>query len=142
MSSNGNHLVFVSHGSRDTWVASRIADAIRNSGAVPFLDEAEIQIGADFEEKILQFLAEAHELVVLFTPWSLDRPYVWSELGAAWIRRIPIVVVLHGITPVEFQTRPGAPTYLKKRDIVELNEIPQYFTELGVRVRARSEVQS
>ena len=142
MSNAANHLVFVSHGSRDTWVAARIAECVRNSGAVAFLDEAEIQIGADFEEKILEFLERAHELVVLFTPWSLDRPYVWSELGAAWIRRIPIVVVLHGLTPSEFQSRPGAPTYLKKRDIVELNDIPQYFLQLAERACSSQEAKS
>jgi hypothetical protein len=28
-------------------------------------------------------------LVVLLTPWALERPYVWIELGASWGRRIP-----------------------------------------------------
>lgn len=65
-------LVFVSHSGIDTWVAKQIAREIAGCGAVPFLDEAEIDVGADF--------------VVLITPWALDRPYVWAELGAAWGR--------------------------------------------------------
>jgi hypothetical protein len=51
--------------------------------------------GAQFEQDILVALDRAHELVVIFTPWSLDR-HVWAELGAAWGRRIPIVVLLFG----------------------------------------------
>ena len=69
-------LVFVSHSSTDTWVARQIARRIDECGAESFLDEAEIDVGADFEDDILTFLERADELVVLFTPWSLSRPYV------------------------------------------------------------------
>jgi len=74
--------VFVSHSARDTWVARQIAREITKCGAEAFLDEAEIGIGDDFEEEILAFLDNADELVVLMTPWALERPYVWAELGA------------------------------------------------------------
>jgi hypothetical protein len=39
----------------------------------------------------LASLDKADELVVLMSPWALERPYVWAELGAAWTRRIPIL---------------------------------------------------
>ena len=131
---DGAKLVFVSHSGEDTWVARQIARGVTEQGARPFLDEADISVGADFEEDIRQFLAAAHELVVLFTPWSLDRPYVWAEIGAAWIRRIPIVLLLHGISVADFQARPGAPVFLKKRDMIKLNDIDHYLEELGQRV--------
>lgn len=91
-------LVFISHSGQDTWVAKQIAREVEAHGGSPFLDEAQIDAGADFEEGILDFLQRAHELVVLLTPWALDRPYVWAEIGAAWSRRIPIVALLLGIT--------------------------------------------
>jgi hypothetical protein len=90
-------LVFISHAGEDTWIARQIAREIRECGARPFLDQADIHVGADFEEDIREFLDRADELVVLFTPWSLERPYVWAEIGAAWIRRIRIVVILLGL---------------------------------------------
>ena len=127
-------LVFVSHSSRDTWVAKQIADEIRACGAVPFLDEADIETGAEFEEAILTFLSKAHELVVLLTPWALDRPYIWAEIGAAWGRRIPIVAILHGITPQELQSRPGMPVLIKKRNLIDLNDVGTYLKELRYRV--------
>jgi hypothetical protein len=126
--------VFVSHAGEDTWVARQIAREISALGAHPFLDEADIDVGADFEEDIRAFLEKADELVVLFTPWALKRPYVWAEIGAAWIRRIPIIVVLHGLLPKDFQANPNAPVFLKKRDIIRLNDLDGYFEQLRARV--------
>jgi hypothetical protein len=127
-------LVFVSHGGEDTWIARQIALGIEANGARPFLDEADIDAGAEFDEAIRSFLDEADELVALFTPWSLERPFVWLEIGAAWIRRIPIVVVLHGLTVAMFQSRPSVPVVMKQRDIISLNDIDAYFRQLGDRV--------
>jgi hypothetical protein len=128
-------MVFVSHSARDTWVAKQIAREIENCGARPFLDEAEIGVGEDFEEEILKFLEEADELVVLVTPWALERPYVWAELGAAWTRRLPIIILLQGMTPGELQSRPGVPVFLKKRNLVDLNDAESYFAELRRRAQ-------
>lgn len=127
-------MVFVSHSGPDTWVAKQIAREIEARGATPFLDEAQVDAGADFEEDILEFLQRAHELVVLLTRWALDRPYVWAEIGAAWGRRIPIVALLLGITATELQSRPGIPVLLKKRDLLELNDVEVYLEQLGARV--------
>jgi hypothetical protein len=129
-------LVFVSHSGTDTWVARQIARAISECGATPFLDEAEIDIGADFEDDILAFLEKANELVVLITPWALERPYVWAELGAAWGRRLPIAVLLLGLSAKELNERPGVPNLLNRRNLVPLNDIDRYFEELRARVRA------
>jgi hypothetical protein len=134
-SSATKRLVFVSHSGVDTWVAKQIAREIAARGATPFLDEAHIDAGADFEEDNVDFLQRAHELVVLLTPWALERPYVWAEIGAAWVRRIPIVALLLGISATELQTRPGIPELLKKRDLLELNDIEVYLKQLGARVQ-------
>jgi hypothetical protein len=75
-----SRFVFISHSGPDTWVAKQIAREIEARGATPFLDEAQVDAGADFEEDILNFLERAHELVVLLTPWALDRPYVGLKL--------------------------------------------------------------
>jgi len=130
-------LVFVSHSGEDTWVARQIAREISERGATPFLDEADVDVGAEFEEDIREFLDRADELLVLFTPWALERPYVWIEIGAAWQRRLPIVVVLHGLSAKDFQAHPNAPVFLKKRDIIRLNELDQYLKQLSSRNRSR-----
>jgi hypothetical protein len=134
----GRRLVFISHSGADTWVAKQIAREIEACGATPFLDEAHIDAGADFEEDILNFLAHAHELVVLLTPCALNRAYVWAEIGAAWGRRIPIVALLLGLTPAEVQAHPGVPVLLKKRDLLPLNEVDVYLRQLKLRAQQES----
>ena len=52
-------LVFVSHSGPDTWVAKQIAREIEAHGGTPFLGEAQVDAGADFEEEILEFLQES-----------------------------------------------------------------------------------
>lgn len=131
-------VVFISHAGTDAWVARKIADEVNTCGAVPFLDEADIDIGEDFEEYILTALANAKELVVLLTPWSLKRPYVWAEIGAAWGRRIPIVGILHGITATDLQADASIPVILKRRNLISLNEVDEYLAELKERVALRS----
>ncbi|HVU11232.1 MAG TPA: toll/interleukin-1 receptor domain-containing protein [Phototrophicaceae bacterium] len=136
-SSAKKYLVFISHSGEDTWVAQQIAREIKAAGADVFLDAANIKIGDEFEEDILKSLDIADELLVLFTPWALERPYVLAEIGAAWSRRIPIVTVLHGLSIAEFRGRPNLPIFLIKRDMIKLNDIDQYFSQL--RARGESE---
>ena len=131
-------VVFISHAGTDAWVARKIAEGVNACGAVSFLDEADIDIGEDFEEDILAALDNAKELIVLLTPWSLERPYVWAEIGAAWGRRIPIVGILHGITAAELQAKASVPVILKRRNLISLNEVDGYLAELKERVALRS----
>jgi hypothetical protein len=132
----GRHLVFISHSSVDSWVAAQIAGHVQQCGAATFLDEAQIELGADFEADILANLERANELLVLLTPWGLSRPYVWAELGAAWGRRIPIIGLLHGIELSDLQARPEIPIFLKKRDMISLNRIDTYLDQLRDRLSA------
>jgi TIR domain len=131
-----NYLLFISHSGADTWVARQLSNAGRSVGADIFLDEAEIAIGADFEADILASLNRASELLVLITPWALERPYVWMEIGAAWSRQIPIVVILNGISASDFQERARIPVLLKKRNLIDINSADRYFAELETRVSA------
>ena len=130
-------LVFISHSGRDTWVAKQIAREVTACGANFFLDESDIEVGTEFEDSIHDSLSKADELLVLLTPWALDRPYVWAEIGAAWGRKIPIVAILHGLDAQTLQSRPGIPVLIKKRNLIELNEIGVYFKQLRARARKR-----
>lgn len=133
------YLVFISHSGEDTWIAKKVATECQTVGADTFLDEAQIAVGARFEQDILEALRRANEFVVLVTPWALQRPYVWLEIGAAWLRGIPIIVLLLGLTATEFQERANIPAALKERNLLSLNNADRYFTELAERVARQSE---
>jgi len=139
MTTSKQWFIFISHSRKDTWVAKQIAREITMCGASAFLDEADVEVGDDFEERILEFLEKAHELLVLLTPWALERPYVWAELGAAWARRIPIVGVLQGLSAAELQSRASIPIFLKRRDLIDINDIDRYFAELAIRIGRKAQ---
>jgi hypothetical protein len=127
-------LVFISHAGTDAWVAKQISDQIESLGARTFLDEAHIAVGQDFEEEIRAALNQADELLVLLTPWSLKRSYVWAEIGGAWVRGIPIIGILYGLTPEELHAQPGVPILLKRREMIDINQLDQYFLQLKNRI--------
>ncbi|MBM3225050.1 MAG: TIR domain-containing protein [Candidatus Tectomicrobia bacterium] len=128
--------VFISHSSVDTWVARQISAHAGLCGAGTFLDEADIQHGDDFDQAILQAARLSTELVVLLTPWSINRPYIWIEIGLFWSAQKRIVGVLHGLTSKDISTDERIPALLKKIDLVNLNDIDSYFLQLRQRVLA------
>lgn len=128
-------LVFISHSSEDTWVARQIAEKTRALGARTFLDEDDLDIVDEPNDRLREELSKANELLVLITPWAMKRPWIWIEIGVAWSRDLPFVVVLHGVTRKDFLSRPDAPTFLKAKNFTPLNEMDRYFDELEKRAR-------
>ena len=122
--------VFVSHSSVDTWVARQIARNIEACGATAFLDEADMEHGDDFEERIIAAANSSSELLVLLTPWATTRPYIWLEMGLFWGSRKRIVGVLHGVTAKDLSSDERIPVLLKRTDLVDLNRIDSYFDQL------------
>lgn len=126
--------VFISHSSVDTWVARQIARALEERGATYFLDEADMEYGDDFEDKILTAVRASQELLVLLTPWAIKRPYIWLEVGAIWGQGQRIVGVLYGLGVKELMTDEGTPALLKRITLVEINKLDEYFDQLAARV--------
>jgi hypothetical protein len=49
-----------------------------------------------------------------------------------------IVVILHGITPVDFQGNPDIPVIFKQLDVLDLNDVSKYFSQLKNRTSPNS----
>ena len=126
--------VFISHSGIDTWVARQIQLSIIDLGVNTFLDDACLAVGDDFEKIILHELQTSNELVVLLTPWSLERPYVWLEVGAAWISDIRIVGIFYGLTLEELSSNIKNPIFIKKNNLISLNDFDTYLEQLSKRV--------
>jgi len=125
MSVNSHRIqVFISHSTSDTWVAQQIAGHVQRCGAGTFLDQANIQHGDDF-----------NELLVLLTPWSVNRPYVWLEIGVFWGNRKRIVGILHGVTAKDLAADEKTPVVLKRIDLLDINKIDSYFAQLRDRAK-------
>ena len=132
--------VFISHGSPDLWVAKQLEAHVKACGAETFLDHDRIEFGDDFEEVIISEAENATELLVLFTPLTSERPYVWLELGMFLGARKRIVAILYGISLSDLAKDQLTPIMLKRITSVEINKVDEYFRQLRGRVEA-SEAQ-
>ncbi|MDH6268482.1 hypothetical protein M2360_003888 [Rhizobium sp. SG_E_25_P2] len=93
-------LVFVSHAAVD----KEIAREFKNDITADFLGLCEIfvssnldsiQAGHEWANVIKQNLEKCSILVGLLSPVALQRPWVYCEFGAGWIRGIPTIPVCH-----------------------------------------------
>lgn len=124
--------VFISHSGNPRLVA-RIAAGVRKAGALPYVDELDLQAGDPIVENIFSHLARCFELVVVLTPQSLRRYWIWAEIGAATAGRRRIVGVLHGLKPSDVRMKQGG-ELLAGAKLIELRELTRYFKELRQRL--------
>jgi hypothetical protein len=128
------HIVFISHASRDKWIAGQLKKELTAVGAECFLDSSGIDTGDEFDEELKHALHASSELLVLLTPAALERPYVWIEIGIAWMQGKRIVGILHGMTTGELAARDGTPAFLKGIHLRDINELDEYLDELRRRI--------
>lgn len=128
--------IFISHGSEDSWVASQIARRIKQDArAETFLDVYDVEKGDDFETKIFEVLPVCDELVALLTPWSINRNWVWTEIGAARVLGKRILGVLYGVSMDTLSNEGGGMACLSSKNVVSINEFEIYLAELKKRVK-------
>jgi len=127
--------VFVSHGSSDLWVAQQIDRRIReDTEAETFIDAFDISKGDDIEDRVFAEIVRANELVVLLTPRSVDRNWVWVEIGAARASKCRIVPILYDTTLDEIEDERGGSTFLRAKNVVDINGMDDYLKDLKRRV--------
>ena len=132
---NLDYNVFISHSGEDLWVAKQIEKYVSSKGCKTFLDDDDIDIGEDFEGVILNELRKSDELLVLFTPWSRHRPYVWMEIGAAWgLGLEDYFRTTWSQSGRNFRGR-LEPNTVKRTDSIELNNIDRFFMQLEERIK-------
>ena len=126
--------VFFSHGGGDTFIVDRfLKPTVEASGARVFVDAGHIRYGDDFRETVLEELEQCDELLVLLTPSSIERPWVFAEIGAALVRGVRVVVVQYGVTEEKLQAQ-GILSLLGSNKLLVMENIETYVTELKARV--------
>ena len=113
--------VFISHGWHDRWIAAQMARSIKDVGASPFIDIFDIKKGDRIEERVREGLTQCRELIVLLTPWSVSRTWVWTEAGSAWFSDKRVIVVLYGVTLKEIDERHGGAAWLSARNVCAID---------------------
>jgi hypothetical protein len=129
------YLVFISHSSKDRWIARQMAAIIerraRRYGVRTFLDEKNLEAGASIPEEIRRHLESCEEFLVLLTSLSVSRQWVLLELGAAWGLRKRIAAVTDKIADDDL------PDIIRQTKACELNDFDRFVSELVGRAKRR-----
>lgn len=127
--------VFISHSHKDRWIARHIVKEMESLGKKSidvFLDEKNIEVGLPIAKEVREAIERCDEFVVLLSPNSKGREWVLMEMGAAWVLRKPIMVVLHDLSPQEM------PDITYQDRAIDLNDFDDvYLGQLRKRLRKR-----
>src|SRR5688572_2174605 len=123
--------LFLSHAAADRDLAEYLELTVRRY--IPGIDvfrttrTGQIRGGREWLAEIRAHLLSADRFLILLTPASKTRPWIWFESGAIWIRDLPFVPALAGgLTPSEL------PEPLKSLQLLSLEssaEAAQIFLE-------------
>ncbi len=89
----GTKTIFISHAAEDAVLAETVKTQIDNVfekkvdvfvSSIP----GTISPGSDWLDKIIGNLTKNNAFIVLVTPYSEKRPFVWFEIGFSWLRRL------------------------------------------------------
>jgi hypothetical protein len=132
-SAKGGYLVFISHSSKDRWVAKQMARLIegkgRKYGVTTFLDEKDIQTGDPFRREIRKNLQQCDEFLVLLSRNSIKSSWVVAEIGGAWTLEKRMVAIIDKLIPREI------PEVINPYKAVDLNSFEEYLDQLLQRVK-------
>lgn len=120
--------VFISHSSRDKWVAARMAEKVEGAGAGYWLDTRDLPGGGDIRDQISKGVDECQEIVILFSPYSKDSAWVSFEIGAAFSKGRYLTPILNNVQYNEVDLIQGIKA-------IELNDFDQYLSELSARAK-------
>lgn len=124
---SASYVVFISHSSQDTWIASIVAERVEALGARPWLDEKSLEGGDLVLEEIRRAIDACRELVVLVSPGSLASQWVPFEIGAAWGQR-------KRVTPVLVNVAAEALAPMRGVHAISINDLERYFRQLRARI--------
>ncbi len=109
-----------------------MAEKVSEIGAQYWLDVRDLVGGGNIREEIHKGVRESHELIVLFSPNSIDSHWVSFEIGAATVKKRHLTPILNNVNYKDVQLIQGMKA-------IDLNSFGQYLTELKKRIKKWSE---
>jgi hypothetical protein len=126
--SDPTYLVFISHSTKDRWIAKQMAANIdrkaKRYGVRTFLDEVDLEGGDRIPAIIKANLHACQEFVILLSPHSIARQWVLVELGGAWTLDKRIMAITYNLSADKI------PDIIDHNKSYELNDFDRYVDEL------------
>lgn len=131
-------VIFISHASTDTPVANTLKQEIE---VVFGEDKVEVFVsslsgsikpGTDWLKEIQEKLNAATVVVVLITPISINRPWIWFEIGASWLKMIEKKRKIYPLCApeIELGSLPEPLSRLQASSLGKTEDIKQFFISL------------
>jgi len=130
-------VIFISHASTDKSVANILKQEIE----IVFGDEIEVFVsslpgsiepGSDWLKAIQKKLDSATIVVVLITPISINRPWIWFEIGASWLKMTETRRKIFPLCApeIEMGSLPEPLSRLQALSLGKIDDIKQFFRSL------------
>lgn len=126
------YTIFVSHSSRDTWLASVLAERLTALGCSVWLDVMSLEGGREILRTIKEAIEDADEALVLVSPQSLKSQWVSVEIGMAEVLGVRITPILNHVEHTD-----SAP--LVSRKAYDLNDFDKLLSEVPDRIASWAE---
>ena len=110
-------------------MANAIEEKGKKYGIKTFLDEKDIEGGESIPEAIRKNIQECNEFLVLLSRYSINRPWVLIEIGAAWLAGKRIVAIMDKVSPKEL------PEVIVSCKAIDLNSFDEYLEQLVNRAK-------
>jgi hypothetical protein len=121
--------VFISHSSRDTWIASHIAADIeragRHFGMTTYLDVKDMGPGTRIDEDVRGNIHKCASFLVLLSSCSLASDWVVVELGMALGFKKRIFAVLDKVNPGDI------PEPIRLTKAIDLNDLEKHLAQIA-----------
>ena len=78
------YTVFISHSSKELWIAGQIAKEIELLGAKSWLDKKDLRGGDEIRRTVKRGIRSSQEAVILLSAQSITSQWVIFEVGVAY----------------------------------------------------------
>jgi hypothetical protein len=125
------YTVFISHSSKERWIAGQIPKEIEALGAKTWLDIKDLRGGDEIKRSIKRGIRASQEAVVLLSANSISSEWVGYEVGVADNQGKRITPILNNLAP---DVASGPLQGIKGLD---LNDFDDFLVELAGRIKER-----
>ncbi|HVJ67548.1 MAG TPA: toll/interleukin-1 receptor domain-containing protein [Caulifigura sp.] len=126
--SERTYRVFISHATYDKWVATVLCEKIEMLGATTFRDDRDIAGGDSIPEAIQFEIRDSDEVLVLLSPQSLKRQWIYIEIGMAVAFQKRIVPLMFHIPAKQI------PDIIRNQRGFDLDNFDGYLADVAARV--------
>lgn len=123
------YTVFISHSSKEKWIAGQISKEIIALGAKTWLDLKDLHGGDEIRHSIERGISASNEAVMLLSANSISSQWVGYEAGFAAAQGKRITPILNNLAP----DKNLAP--LQGIKALDLNDFDKFLVELAKRIK-------